>query len=77
MTFEELKKATEGIDLELANISLGGPADHVESLSCYQDGDEWVMAEVDDRQHEYARRGTEEDIMRRMYAQIRIRTKVH
>lgn len=34
------------------------------------------MVEVDDRQHEYTRRGTEEDIMRRMYAQIRLRTKV-
>lgn len=76
MTFEDLKKATEGIDLESENVSLGRPANRAESLSCYQEGGEWVMVEVDDRQHEYTRRGAEEDIMRKMYAQIRLRTKV-
>jgi hypothetical protein len=43
MTFNELVEVTKDMDLASLGVSLGKPADCIESLSCYQDGDEWVM----------------------------------
>lgn len=73
MTFNELVEITKSMDLPSLGISLGKPADCIESLSCYQDGDEWVMLEVDDRQVVHERRGKEEDIVRKVYGSIKLR----
>jgi len=74
MKFNELLEVTKGIDFPQygMTISLGKPADCVGSMSCYQDGDEWVIVEVDERQQAYEVRGNEEDIVERMYSRIKI-----
>lgn len=53
MTFNELVEITKDMDLSSMGVSLGKPADCLESLSCYKDGDDCVMLEVDDRQRAY------------------------
>ena len=73
MTFNELVEITKDMDLNSMRVFLGKPADCVESLSCYKDGDEWVMVEVDDRQRVYEKRGKEEDIVRKVYGNIKLR----
>ena len=73
MTFNELVEATKDIDLDSLGVSLGKPAARIESLSCYQDGNEWFMLEVDDRQGVHERRGKEEDIVRKVYGNILLR----
>lgn len=73
MTFQELAEITKDMDLNSMRVSLGKPADCLESLSCYKDGDEWVMLEVDDRQKVYEERGKEEDIVRKVYGKIKLR----
>lgn len=75
MTFNELVEATKDMDLASMGISLGKPSDCLESLSCYKDGDKWVMLEVDDRQNAHETRGKEEDIVRLVYGKIKIRAK--
>ena len=50
MTFNELLEATKDFDLEAIGVSLCKPANRIETISCFKDGDEWVMLEVDDRQ---------------------------
>ena len=72
MTFAELLEATKGMKIG-SDISLGSPSRWVGSVSCYRDGDEWVLTEIDERQRVYERRGTEEDIVRKMYGIIKIR----
>lgn len=76
MTFNELVEVTKDMDLASLGVSLGKPANRIESLSCYQDGDEWVMQKVDDRQRVYERRGKEEDIVRLVYGNIQIRMNI-
>ena len=51
MTFNELLEVTKDIDLEALGVSLGKAANKCDMISCFVDGDEWVMQEVDDRQH--------------------------
>lgn len=69
MTFNELIEVTKDMDLASMGISLGNPANRIESLSCYKDGDEWVMLQIDGRQRVHETRGKEEDIVRLIYAE--------
>lgn len=73
MTFNELLEATKDFDLETIGVSLGKPANRIETISCFKDGDEWVMLEVDDRQRVFEKRGKEEDIVRKVYGNIKLR----
>lgn len=72
MTFKELVEATKDIDLASLGVSLGKPANRIETLSCYQDGEEWVMLEVDDRQGVHETRGKEKEIVGLVYADIKL-----
>lgn len=73
MKFNELLEATKDFDLETIGVSLGKPANRIETISCFKDGDEWVMLEVDDRQRVFEKRGKEEDIVRKVYGNIKLR----
>lgn len=73
MTFNELLEATKDFDLKAIGVSLGKPANRIETISCFKDGDEWVMLEVDDRQRVFEKRGKEEDIVRKVYGNIKLR----
>lgn len=44
-------------------------------ISCFVDGDEWVMQEVNDRQRVFEKRGKEEDIVRKVYGNIKLRIR--
>ena len=67
MTFNELLEVTKDINLEALGVSLGKPANRVETISCFKDGEDWVMLEVDDRQRVFEKRGKEEDIVSKLY----------
>ena len=73
MTFTELLEATKDLDLETLGVSLGKAANRTETISCYKDGDEWVMQEVNDRQRVFEKRGKEEDIVKKVYGNIKLR----
>lgn len=75
MTFIELVEATKDMDLEALGVSLGKPANRIESISCFKDGDQWVMLEVDDRQRSFEKRGSEEDIVRKVFGNIKLRIR--
>ena len=76
MTFNELLEATKDFDLEAIGVSLGKPANRIETLSCFKDGNEWVMLEVDDKQRVFEKRGKEEDIVRKVYGNIKLRRQI-
>ena len=73
--FSELLEVTKDIDLEALGVSLGKAANRSEMISCFVDGDEWVMQEVDDRQCVFEKRGKEEDIVRKVYGNIKLRIR--
>lgn len=73
MTFNELLEATKDFDLEAIGVSLGKSANRIETISCFKDGDEWVMLEVDDKQRVFEKRGKEEDIVKKVYGNIKLR----
>ena len=73
--FTELLEVTKDIDLEALGVSLGKAANRSEMISCFVDGDEWVMQEVDDRQCVFEKRGKEEDIVRKVYGNIKLRIR--
>lgn len=73
MKFNELLEATKDFDLEAIGVSLGKLANRIETISCFKDGDEWVMLEVDDRQRVFEKRGKEEDIVKKVYGNIKLR----
>lgn len=73
--FSELLEVTKDIDLEALGVSLGKAANRGEMISCFVDGDEWVMQEVDDRQCVFEKRGKEEDIVRKVYGNIKLRIR--
>lgn len=73
--FNELLEVTKDIDLEAIGVSLGKAANRSEMISCFVDGDEWVMQEVDDRQRVFEKRGKEEDIVRKVYGNIKLRIR--
>lgn len=73
--FNELLEVTKDIDLGALGVSLGKAANRSEMISCFVDGDEWVMQEVDDRQRVFEKRGKEEDIVRKVYGNIKLRIR--
>ena len=75
ITFNELLEVTKYIDLEALGVSLGKAANKCDMISCFVDGDEWVMQEVDDRQHVFEKRGKKEDIVRKVYGNIKLRIR--
>ena len=75
MTFKELLEETKDMNLDAMGVSLGKPSNRVETISCFQEGDEWVMQEVDDRQRVFEKRGKEEDIIRKVFGNIKLRRK--
>lgn len=75
MTFKELIETTKDMDLESMGVFLGKPANRIESISCFQDGEQWVMLEVDDRQRVFEKRGAEEDIVRKVFGNIKLRRR--
>lgn len=75
MTFNELLEATKDLDLDALGVSLGKAANRIETISCFKDGDEWVMQEVNDRQRVFEKRGKEKDIVRKVYGNIKLRVR--
>ena len=75
MTFKELLEETKDMNLDAMGVSLGKPSNRVETISCFQEGDEWVMQEVDDRQRVFEKRGKEEDIIRKLFGNIKLRRR--
>lgn len=75
MTFKELLEETKNMNLDAMGVSLGKPSNRVETISCFQEGDEWVMQEVDDRQRVFEKRGKEEDIIRKVFGNINLRRR--
>lgn len=76
------------IDMEKLNEAILGERGYYDMLlktekerksilrfSCFVDGDEWVMQEVDDRQRVFEKRGKEEDIVRKVYGNIKLRIR--
>lgn len=56
-------------DRDFTKYGVHGYAKPMEDAS----GDEWVMLEVDDRQRVFEKRGKEEDIVRKVYGNIKLR----
>lgn len=75
MTFKELIEITKDMDLASLGVSLGKPANRIETISCFQDGNQWVMLEVDDRQRVFEKRGEEEAIVRKVFGIIKLRSR--
>lgn len=75
MTFKELLEETKDMNLNAMGVSLGKPSNRVETISCFQEGDEWVIQEVDDRQRVFEKRGKEEDIIRKVFGNIKLRRR--
>lgn len=75
MTFKELLEETKNMNLDAMGVLLGKPSNRVETISCFQEGDEWVMQEVDDRQRVFEKRGKEEDIIRKVFGNIKLRRR--
>ena len=75
MKFNELLEVTKDIDLEALGVSLGKATNRSETISCFKDGDEWIMQEVNDRQHVFEKRGKEEDLVRKVYGNIKLRIR--
>lgn len=70
---QELVETTKDIDLKSMGIYLGKAANMVETVSCYEDNGHWVIKEITERQRVHERRGTEEEIVRKMYGTIKAR----
>lgn len=75
MTYKKLLDAVKAYDLNAIGVSLGKPAEKTEAISCFKDGDEWVMQEIDDRGNVHEIRGNEEDIVRKIYGNIKLRIR--
>ncbi len=73
MTFKELIERTEDIDLEKLRVFLGKQSNLIDSVSCFQDGLEWVEKHIDDRQNTFEIRGTEEVICEYIFVNIMMR----
>ena len=74
MKFEELLEKTKGLDLDSMGVyvSIGKPANRVESISLFKDGDQWVIQKVDDRQRVFEKRGSEDKIVSLMNGYIEL-----
>ena len=76
MTYQQLLEKTKDIDLEKLRVFLGKRSNLIDSVSLYQDGDEWVEWHIDDMQHTFEIKGTEEDVCEFMYVNIRMRHRL-
>ena len=72
MTYKELLEKTKDIDLESLQVFLGKRSNLIESISLYQDGDEWVERNIDEKQNTLEIRGTEEEMCETVYYDINI-----
>ena len=72
MTYKELLEKTKDIDLESLQVFLGKRSNLIESISLYQDGDEWVERNIDEKQNTWEIRGTEEEMCETVYMDITI-----
>ena len=72
MTYKELLEKTKDIDLENLQVFLGKRSNLIESISLYQDGDEWVERNIDEKQNTLEIRGTEEEMCETVYYDINI-----
>ncbi|MCR5087815.1 MAG: hypothetical protein K6B39_10560 [Lachnospiraceae bacterium] len=48
----------------------------IDSISLYREGDEWVERHIDDMQHTFEIRGTEEDMCESTYMYIRMKLEL-
>lgn len=76
MTFKELLEKTKDIDLEKLHVFLGKRSNLMDSMSFYREGDEWVERHIDDMQHTFEIRGTEEDMCESTYMYIRMKLEL-
>lgn len=74
-TYEASNNEKGGFMIEALGVSLGKAANRCDMISCFVDGDEWVMQEVDDRQRVFEKRGKEEDIVKKVYGNIKLRIR--
>lgn len=73
MTYYDLLENTKDVDLEKLHVFLEKRSNLVDSISLYRDGDEWVELHIDDMQHTFEFRGTEEDVCESIYMYIRMK----
>lgn len=73
MTYQKLLEKTEDVDLERLHVFLEKRSNLIDSISLYRDGDEWVELHIDDMQHTFEFRGTEEDVCESTYMYIRMK----
>ena len=76
MTYQQLLEKTKDIDLEKLRVFLGKRSNLIDSISLYRVGDEWVERHIDDMQHTFEIRGTEEDMCESMYMYIRMKLEL-
>lgn len=72
MIYKELLEKTKDIDLESLQVFLGKRSNLIGSISLYQDGDEWVERNIDEKQNTWEIRGTEEEMCETVYMDITI-----
>lgn len=75
MTFQELLVETKDIDLNKIGVFLGEKANVIDSVSCWEEKNEWIIEIVDDRQQVYHQKGTEEYVVRKMRSHIKWRMR--
>lgn len=76
MTYQQLLEKTKDIDLEKLRVFLGKRSNLIDSMSFYREGDEWVERHIDDMQHTFEFRGTEEDVCESTYTYIRMKLEL-
>lgn len=73
MTYPQLLEKTKDIDLEKLHVFLGKRSNLIDAISLYREGDEWVERHIDDMQHTFEIRGTEENVCESTYINIKMR----
>ncbi len=76
MTYPQLLEKTKDIDLERLHVFLKKRSNLIDSISLYREGDEWVERHIDDMQHTFEIRGTEEDMCESTYMYIRMKLEL-
>ena len=71
-------KETKNINLEELGIYFGKESHKIETISYFYDknNNEWIFKEVNDRQIVSEKRGSEEDIVKKIYSIIKIKTPI-
>lgn len=76
MTYPQLLEKTKDFDLERLRVFPGKRSNLIDSISLYREGDEWVERHIDDMQHTFEFRGTEEDVCESTYMYIRMKLEL-